>query len=89
MGEERTRKKTLSLKEKKKIYKANKFYDDNVAGKWDPQSGYYNHTFNQKKKTSSSSKPVGVVCGFCGFAVLGKEHTVSFICSNCGKYNKR
>lgn len=88
MSENQRRNKKFSVKEKKRIYQANKFYDDHMAGKWNKDAGYYNHDLTGKsKKSSLSGKPTPVRCNSCKALVVCKDGVFSFICSECGRYN--
>jgi len=87
--QERRPRKDLSLANKRKRYRANKFYDDHMAGRWNHEEKGFNVSLNQTSKKKVESKPKGSEqCSGCGNLVPVKNLTVSYICSSCGFYNK-
>lgn len=79
--------KKLSKKEKDKAYKANKFYDDHVAGKFNKAEGEMNFILGGKNKLKLSSSSTPKKCNTCDLETYLQKNTACFICSKCNTLN--
>jgi len=80
--------KRLSHKEKKKIYKANKFYDKYMSGKYNPELGDYNFDLTPVKTRKVLKTDKKFIFCSCGNTIYVSSITSGFICSKCGMFNE-